>query len=490
MAEKKVKRALILMICLFCALASACGRSGEAADPGQWGYDCVVTYNALGGLVNAREVRTTYYLTNSYVFKPSGSSNMLIEPVRDGYILAGWYTAKSESAEGSVEEYSFLAADRWDFRLDRVQGDMTLYARWIPRAKVNYIDAATGAVIFIKNITSDSPIQPLSNSVIKLNAPGGATFEGYYEDAACTKEYDFSAYVHVDPTPTEAEIYAALYERFPQYLERIDYVEPEEDVVDPNADTSWHFLNKLGYNLLRTDEAALAELRAAKDQLIEEAIGVYMVNTANRVVYMKFADGNYIVVDEASDLKMGTKYGFFSEDALGNPIDGYIINADIDLTGIVFATSESFSGVINGNGHKFMNLTVAVTSRKVDADKEKIVGLAALMDGATINDLTFENATLKLQVNSGISVTAGLLAAEARNVTLNNCHFVGLSITSGKGDDGAAKYTLGDLFGSFENVALNGCTAEGLALDVADPAKLTLALFELPVPAPQETPAP
>lgn len=492
MAESKIKRALILTICLFCVLASACGRHGGAADPGQWGYDCVVTYNALGGLVNAREVRTTYYLPNSYVFKPSGSSNMLIEPTRDGYILAGWYTAKSDRAAGSAEDYAFLAADRWDFQLDRVQGDMTLYARWIPRAKVNYIDAATGAVIFSKNITTDSPIQPLSGSVVELNAPGGATFEGYYEDAACTKEYDFAAYVHVDPTPTEAQLYAKLYEMFPQYLEKIDYVAPEEDEVDPNADTSWLFLNKLGYNLTTTDEAARAELRAAKDQIIEEAVEAYLVNTANRVVYMKFTQGNYIVVNDAGDLKMGTKYGFFSEDAKGNPIDGYIINADIDLAGVTFVTSESFSGVINGNGHKLMNLKVAVSGKKIDADKEKIVGLTALMDGATINDLTIENAALSIEVMKGIKVTGGLLAANAKNVTLNNCHFIGLSIASGRGDDGSAAYTLGDLFGSFENCAFNGCTAEGLALSVADPEGLALALFELPVPspAPEETPAP
>ena len=309
MAESKIKRALILTICLFCVLASACGRHGGAADPGQWGYDCVVTYNALGGLVNAREVRTTYYLPNSYVFKPSGSSNMLIEPTRDGYILAGWYTAKSDRAAGSAEDYAFLAADRWDFQLDRVQGDMTLYARWIPRAKVNYIDAATGAVIFSKNITTDSPIQPLSGSVVELNAPGGATFEGYYEDAACTKEYDFAAYVHVDPTPTEAQLYAKLYEMFPQYLEKIDYVAPEEDEVDPNADTSWLFLNKLGYNLTTTDEAARAELRAAKDQIIEEAVeGVSGQHRQPRRIHEVHA-GQLHRRERCGRLKMGTKYG-------------------------------------------------------------------------------------------------------------------------------------------------------------------------------------
>jgi uncharacterized repeat protein (TIGR02543 family) len=102
-----------------------------------------VTYDALGGMVNAREVRKTYYLPNSYVFEPSGSSNMLVEPTRDGYILAGWYTAKTDQPTENGEEYTFSADDRWDFYLDRVQGDMTLYARWLPRGRVDYVDADT-----------------------------------------------------------------------------------------------------------------------------------------------------------------------------------------------------------------------------------------------------------------------------------------------------------------------------------------------------------
>lgn len=486
MTDRKVKLALILAICLACALASACNRRGDAADPGLWGYDCVVTYDALGGLVNAREIRTTYYLPNSYLFEPSGTSNMLIEPKRDGYVLAGWYTAKAERVEGSAEEYTFSASDRWDFFLDRVQGDTSLYARWLPRGKVNYVNAATGEVLFSKGITTESPIQPLSESVIKLSAPKGATFEGYYADPECTTEYDFSSYVHVSPNPTEAELYAKLYELFPQYLEKIDYVEPEEDEINPEADTSWLFLNKLGYQLKTTDEAALAELHAAKDQLVEDAIEEYLVNTANRVVYLKFTEGNYIVVDEAKDLKIGTKYGFFSEDAAGDPIDGYIIAADVDLTGVAFTMSESFSGVINGNGHKLMNLTVAVSSKKVDTDKEKFVGLTALMDGATINDLTFESASLSIQVKSGIKVTGGLIAVLAKNVTFNNCRFIGLTVSSGTGDDGSARYTLGDLFGSYENCTFNNCSAEGLVVNVLEPEKLNLSIFELPLPA--ETP--
>ncbi len=487
MKKKGVRNILILTVAALCAFAfTACTGVGVAVDPGQWGYECMVTYDALGGIVNAREVRKTYYLPNSYVFKPSGSSNMLVEPARDGYVLAGWYTAKADKTADSVEEYTFSGADRWDFNTDRVQGDITLYARWLPRGKVDYVDADTGEVLFSKNITTDSPIQPLSDSVMSLSAPAGKSFSGYYADAACTQVYDFSAYEHVNPNPTEAELYAALYEMFPQYLEQIEYVEPDEEEQDDITDTSWTFLNKLGYNLLTDDPAALQEIADAKDSMLEDAILGYLENTAERVVYMKFTEGNYIRVSKAQDLKHGASYGFFDVDAKGNPIDGYSIESDIDLTGVAFTMSENFSGTINGNGHTLSNLTVSVTSRKIDNDKEKKVALFALMDNATINDLTIADAKFSIQVKSGITVTGALFALEANNVTFNNVTFQGLTIDTGRGDDGAARYTLGDLFVNQTGCTFNNCTAEGLTVESRTPEQLRLAIFTLPEPEPVE----
>jgi hypothetical protein len=220
---------------------------------------------------------------------------------------------------------------------------------------------------------------------------------------------------------------------------------------------------------------------------VEEAIQTYLVNTANRVVYMQFTEGSFVSVKSANDLKVGGKYGFFDTDAQGNRIDGYTLDADIDLSGVTFTMSESFSGIINGNGHTLSNLTVAVKGKRIDSDTSKQLGLAAIMDGATFNDVTFENSALTVDVKAGIKVTGGLFAAEGKNVTFNNCRFNGLFISSGKGDDGSARYALGDLFGSASDIVFNNCSADALTLEVRDPSRLTLSIFTLPAPA--ETPA-
>lgn len=162
--NKKLHRMMPVIIILATSLfLSSCGVADKAADPKEWGYDCTVIYDALGGTVNSREIRETFYMKNSYLFKPSGSTNMLIQPVKDGHILAGWYTAKEDikDANGNIIGYSFKAEDRWDFDEDRVQEDMTLYARWIPQGKIDYVDASTDNVMFSKNISEESAVQEL-----------------------------------------------------------------------------------------------------------------------------------------------------------------------------------------------------------------------------------------------------------------------------------------------------------------------------------------
>ncbi len=68
---------------------------------------------------------------------------------------------------------------------DRVQGDMTLYARWI-HARVDYVDAASKTVLFSKNVTTRSTIQPLSPAAEQLVTPGGQSLYGYFADESCT----------------------------------------------------------------------------------------------------------------------------------------------------------------------------------------------------------------------------------------------------------------------------------------------------------------
>lgn len=483
-------RLLPVLLVAVMFILSACSIRDNAVNPGEWGYNCKVIYDALGGTINSRTVRETYYMKNSYLFKPSGTTNMLIEPVKDGYILAGWYTAKEDilDSNGNVIGYSFKPEDRWDFDEDRVQGDMTLYARWIPQGRVEYIDAETGEVKFAKNITESSPVQELSGAAQTLIAKKGYTFFGYFSDSACTMPYEFSQFTYKPLIPSNEEIYAQLYEEFPQFFRRIEYKEPtEEEGNDENSNPDL-FINKLGYEITTDNEADRAKIRQRKDEIYDQAINDYIENTFDTRVYLKFIKGNYARITNPDDLKSGGKYGFFGVDRNGNPVDGYILGKDIDFGGNTFEMAESFNGKIYGNGFTLKNITINVASRKLDNDRSKSAGLFQSLSGAYIEGVTFENMKITLNVNSGIPVTVGALAVEANRTQVKDVHFEGLTITTGKGDDGNATYLISDLIARGRNNSLENVTGANINITASEFAQINTMLdTEQPEDSP-ETP--
>ncbi|MBP8988636.1 MAG: InlB B-repeat-containing protein [Clostridia bacterium] len=467
MAKRKYFRSVILLLLMVLLPAlSSCMRAGESMDPGQWGYDAVVIYDALGGSINARGVRETYYMKNSYLFEPSGTINMLIQPVKDGYILAGWYTAKTDIVDenGQVIGYEFKAEDRWDFDEDRVQDNITLYARWIEQGKVNYVDASTGRVMFSKNITKGSAVQPLSGTTEKLVSKPGYTLFGYYADEACSVPYDFSSYTHIELKPSNKELFNQLHEEFPQYIVPFDLETEAFDEQEADPDL---YIKKLGYQIVTDDPDIRKQIRARKDEIIHESIQHYIDNTSGKTVYLKYVEGQYIRVSDISQLKEGDRYKLLPEG-----VDGLILLTDLDFSGLTVETSETLKGTLYGNGHVIKNIQLRVTSRKADLSAEKKGGLFLELDRATIRDVTFENLSIQVNVRSGIDVTIGALAVEATDAVISHVHFHGLTIESGAGDDGKANYLISDLIALSEDCQLDNVTAQDVIIRASDYAKV------------------
>ncbi|NLB27641.1 MAG: InlB B-repeat-containing protein [Clostridiaceae bacterium] len=478
MKNRKTRYPLILLITIVAAslFLSACSVAGKPVDPGDWGFDCLVTYNALGGVVNNREIRETFYLKNSYVFKPAGTTDMLIQPVKDGYILAGWYTAKEDLVDegGKVTGYAFKAEDRWDFDEDRVQEDMLLYARWIPQAKVEYVDPETGEVMFSKNITGNDAITPLSSATENLIEKPGKTFDGYYADPELTQPFVFAAYTHEELVPSNKEVYEMLFELFPDYIREIEYEEPEEseDDSETEIDTSDLFIHKLGYEIISSDETVRAEIRRAKDEIYESTIDHYLINSAGKTIYLKYSEGRYAQISKASDLKYAGKTGFLGVDKSGNPVDGYIITSDIDFSGAAFTMGESFSGKIIGNNHTLSNFKLTLKAKKIDPEKHKEIALFKELNETSLENITFQDVALVVDVGSGVSVDAALLALKSTKSELINVTFDGIEIDSGRADNGKALYRLGDLFVEESGTRLENVKGENIVFKVSEFAEV------------------
>lgn len=501
---KKSKR-LPLKIIAAAAIAAlgltlgGCARTGEAIDPGQWGYTVEVTYDALGGIINERGVRNTNYLPESLLYMPAGTQGMMVQPIKDGYVLAGWYTnmteviaseeeADGKNADGQYVKYEFQAQDRWDFNIDRVSEDLTLYARWIRQGVADYVHAGTGEIVFSKNITAASPVQTLSPAILRLIDSDGATLVGYYEDAEMTEEYDFSQYEFIPLVPTDETVWNQLAEEFPQYFEPFEYVSPTPAAVETDAlgeeveveqdlqteDTSLLFLQQMGWNINTDDENVFNEIRTRKNEIYDEYVQGYLENTADTVVYLGYADGNVVMIDSPDDLNFSGQYGFLSE----NPEAIYILNADIDMEGHSFTMYEGvFSGEIQGNGYTISNISLPIRSAKIDFAEYKSGALFESIDGAMISDLTIADMSLGINLAPGIDAEAAPLAINAVNPSITNVAFNGLSITTGRGDNGMAQYRIGDSILNLEGGTIDNFTGSAIEIDSSEDAEI-VRIFE------------
>lgn len=502
--KQNVKRLTLMAvaICLMAipVLSTGCSKMGEAADPSTWGYSCQVIYDVMGGRINSMGVRTTYYQPGSLLFAPTGTTNMLVQPVKDGYILAGWYTDKEDiEKDGKVVDYRFRAQDRWDFQTDRVQEDMTLYARWIKQGEMQYIDCESGDKLFTKPITSKSSVQPLSAATLSLISKPGYSMEGYFKDQAATEPFDFSEYEHTTLIPDEASLYKTLQKEFPDVIVDFDIhsaeakaeieaenlarqevnkksgtdedtaeVVPEaadEATVDTNPKMSWSFLHKLGMDVKTEDPAVVEKIHQRKNELVEESISRYVENTADKQVWLNFTLGRVHKVESIEDLKLNGKYGFFGKDEKGRLISEYDIQTDLDFAGKKLGYTNEFSAQIHGNGHTISNMTIQVIGQKKNLGKPVSGALFGKMVEAGMDDLKFSNLTLEITAPKKSAVTAAPFALSSSHSTFKDIEIELLTILTGKGDDGNTPYKISDFVvedegSQFENVSIKELVME------------------------------
>ena len=218
-------------------------------------YEDVILYAKWYADVNVTfDVRGHGYAPSQQTFPYGGTATQPKDPYAEGYTFAGWYTdpectseydfsipvtaditlyalwladpivtfdvqghgtapeaqqikygdTATEPAEPSAEGYSFAGwftdsecTSEFDFSTPLTE-DITLYARWLADVAVTFDVQGHGAAPETQKIkngdTATEPSEPSAE---------GYTFRGWYTDAACTAEYDFS-----DPVTADITLYA------------------------------------------------------------------------------------------------------------------------------------------------------------------------------------------------------------------------------------------------------------------------------------------
>ena len=148
-------------------------------------YEDVILYAKWYADVNVTfDVRGHGYAPSQQTFTYGGTATQPKDPYAEGYTFAGWYTDPE-------------CTSKYDFSIP-VTADITLYALWLADVAVTFDVQGHGTAPETQKIkngdTATEPAEPSAE---------GYTFRGWYTDAACTAEYDFS-----DPVTADITLYA------------------------------------------------------------------------------------------------------------------------------------------------------------------------------------------------------------------------------------------------------------------------------------------
>ena len=145
-----------------------------------------VTFNSNEG----SEVSSQIVRDGGLVTKPSP------DPTRDGFIFVAWY-----------KESSFM--NQWDFDVDVVTGNTTLYARWQEHEPDKFLvefESNGGSTIAPQNVTEMEKITKPSDPT-----RDGFIFVAWYKEPSFTNQWDFD----VDVVTGNTMLYARWHEHKP-----------------------------------------------------------------------------------------------------------------------------------------------------------------------------------------------------------------------------------------------------------------------------------
>lgn len=373
----KRKYKVIILICfILSALAVFVGCNSEE-NPydvnNEKGYTVSIKYDANGGFftTNTSVIVDSYNLDNINKNSNGEAEIALLPPddeargtdaftvTNNGYFLAGWYEEKHESKDTSGNTV-YTYSKKWDFENDllKVRTDKTYSAK---------------------------------DPVITLYAAWIPMFELAFYEAGTG---DLIESIKFNP------------------LEGKEFTVPAWNVETGKIDMN-EFPEKKGY----TFNGAYLDVSATENSKINDTVIVhpgqidFLTGTAQNPVfnvYVDFLEGEWFNIYSAEQ--------FISNASVNGK---YIINNDLDFEGKTWPTSlmhGNFSGIIQGNGYIFKNITVKQTNNA----KANTGLFGQLTDKSNINDVTFENVSLVIEGGSRVVANFGLLAGTiSKDSTIN-----------------------------------------------------------------------
>ncbi len=324
---------------------------------------------------------------------------------------------------------------------------------------------------------SGNPLDAYGRPTSESGLEQGYTYSGLWNFESDTLSVPEGNYSSEDPIMT---LYAAWipYFNFEFYVQNdhggFDLYESKQliELNIPAWDTSTGKLNMNSFPEIdgKTFEGAYLDAAMTKpitEKLTGDIDYDHGVSATEKIcVYTKFAEGEWYRISSAEQFVRNSKLG-----------GCYYIEKDLDFTGLNWSAAlagGAFTGKIEGNGHKFSNITF------IQADNSKTNGglFGSLSSGASISGVSFENIKYTLGAGSRMQaphfgLLCGQLSADATldSVNVTNSEFI-IS-----GDIYPQEYTLGALVGNGDN---RGISPSGIAVKLADGADAKISIVTDP----------
>lgn len=139
-------------------------------------------------------------------------------------------------------------------------------------------------------------------------------------------------------------------------------------------------------------------------------------------IYCKYLEGNWTILDSNSRETLGNKNYYLVDDIVLRSSETTLYLPEGLEKGVytTFNPSLRYTSTIKGNGHKI--ICNAPLTPIYDRQSTLFIGLFGVMDGAVIEDVTFEGFNFRLHLPSGThaSLKFGFLAGNIMNSTLKN----------------------------------------------------------------------
>ncbi len=408
--------ATVMVVSLTAGIFSACSYGlDQEQKKKQEGYNCTVTYDANGGTYGSNS-SITYALVKENSLAPapgyvdSKTQASVKVPTRQNYQLINeteatnedernaaaiasksWFQAKTDEkgnvvyeGEGDNKTPVLVTGTPWNFAKDRVTEDITLVAKW------------TKVYRFILCLTEE------------VEDENGQTI---------IQEKEVRSYT-VNPGATIAD---KLYDKKDNELfRRADYIRPKISnytFLDFYMDEELTTQMPLDLVHPGTYTQDVTVIDPETNQEVTQT-----VETNDVKIYVKYLKGRFDLISQAN-IK-----------ALTGVSQWYLVE-NVDLTNAkVWSALDTFSGTIYGNGFTMSNMTVTTLAMNVQGGGYNTHSIFGKMNGL-IENITFENFTLKVDTQFGVSGIFGeqrlsFLAYNfgakglLDNVTLKDCAIV------------------------------------------------------------------